>query len=196
MEDNLGEAIITCITAAAGEFDIEKQQGLLKAAAYGKAFCADLDPFEFVDTARKIRVLNEVRGSDIGLPLTYNQFSRLTPEVLVGRLCIRKFHFLALKICELLGLNDDRVVIHWAQCKIAQLGKTTATDDDIALLIQRKLKPYMNKISFLDIAASAYRLGRRRLAILILDFETHTADQVPLLLSMGDEELGMPPSSS
>jgi hypothetical protein len=64
--NQLTDAVQACVHAAAGEFDISTQQSFLKAASYGKAFCPDADPTEFVDTARKLRVLNEVRKPSIG----------------------------------------------------------------------------------------------------------------------------------
>jgi len=74
----------------------------MKAASYGKAFCSESDNFsspyiqqqqydalvtitkDFVDTANKLRILNDVRKPSVGLPITINQYNRLTPEVLVG----------------------------------------------------------------------------------------------------------------
>lgn len=60
------EAIDSCIKAAAGEIDVGAQQSFLRAASYGKAFCPEVDPAEFVDTALKLRVLNDVRKPAIG----------------------------------------------------------------------------------------------------------------------------------
>lgn len=60
------EAIDSCIQAAAGEIDIGAQQSFLRAASYGKAFCPDVDPVEFVNTSLKLRVLNDVRKPAIG----------------------------------------------------------------------------------------------------------------------------------
>jgi hypothetical protein len=108
--NQLKEAVITCIEAASTEFDISRQQSFLKAASYGKAFCNDFDPSDFVDTAKRLRVLNDVRA--IGIPLTFQQYMNLTPEVLISRLVVRNHHFLALKICELLKLKNERVLVH------------------------------------------------------------------------------------
>lgn len=193
--NQLGEAIGTCVEAALSEFDITRQQSLLKAASYGKAFCRDLNPQEFVNAAKKLRVLNEVRNADIGLPLTSLQYDSLTPEVLIERLTLRKCHYLALKICELLQLRNDRVLMHWACEKIKVLTSAYSpeakSDKEIATIVREKLLSYNNNISFLEIAAAAYHIGRRNLATVILNFEAHMADQVPLLLSMGEEELAL-----
>ncbi len=191
--NQLGEAISTCVESASTEFDIGRQRELLKAASYGKAFCSDLDPQEFVDAARKLRVLNDVRKKDIGMPLTSAQFDLLTPEALIGRLTLRKQHFLALRICSLLQLRNESVLLHWAVEKIKKLAsmQPSMEDEKIAAIIRDKLLAHNNDLSFLEVAAAAYRMGRRKLATMILNFEAHTADQVPLLLSMGEEELAL-----
>jgi hypothetical protein len=88
--NQLNDAVLSCISAASYEFDVSKQQSLMKAASYGKAFCSDSDNStlnttnEFVDSARKLRILNNVRLPSIGLPITIQQYNKLTPEVLVG----------------------------------------------------------------------------------------------------------------
>ena len=116
--DQLTGAIKSCITAAASEFDISKQQNLLKAASYGKSFSPDADSTEFVETAKKLRVLNEIRKPNIGIPLTMQQLTRLTPDVLISRLTLRNHHFLALKICDLLKLKNENVLTHWGCEKV------------------------------------------------------------------------------
>jgi hypothetical protein len=188
--NQLGDAVSACISAASAEFSIQRQQALMKAASYGKAFCPDADPIEFVETARKLRVLNDIRKPNIGLPLTIQQYNRLTPEVLVNRLTIRNHHFLALKICELLKLRNERVLVHWASEKIKRLAAQQLTDEERFLIIRRQLEPY-GRVSYLEIATAAYHMQRRRLATMILDLEQHAADQVPLLLSMKEEELAL-----
>lgn len=188
--NSLNDAVAACISAAAAEFDVSRQQSYLKAASYGKAFSADSDPAAFVDTAKRLRILNEVRRPAVGIPLTIQQYNRLTPEVLVSRLTQRDLHFLALKVCELLGIRNERVLIHWACEKVRRLSPTPASDEEIADTVRRRLDGY-GRVSYLEIAASAYHMGRRRLATLILDMEQHAADQVPLLLSMQEDELAL-----
>lgn len=188
--NQLTDAIQSCIQAASAEFDIERQQSLLKAASYGKAFCSDADPTEFVETARKLRVLNDVRKPNVGLPLTIQQYNRLTPEVLVSRLTMRDKHLLALRICDLLKLKNERVLVHWASEKVKRMAATTASDEEISQIVRRKLEAF-GRVSYLEVASSAYHMGRRRLATMILDMEQHAAAQVPLLLSMNEEELAL-----
>lgn len=176
--NQLGDAVKACITAASAEFSVGRQQALLKAASYGKSFCSDADPSEFVETSRKLRVLNDVRKPAIGLPLTIQQYNRLTPEVLVSRLTMRNHHFLALKICELLKLKNERVLVHWASEKVKKMAASPQhSDEEISGVINSKLAAY-GRVSYLEVATAAYHMGRRRLATMILDMEQHAADQV------------------
>lgn len=50
------------------------------AASYGKGFLSDYDSDEFVEGCLKLRVLNNCR-SRAGMPITSQQYDRLTPEV-------------------------------------------------------------------------------------------------------------------
>ena len=61
-------------------------------------------------------------------------------------------------------------------------------DDDLCHLIRDKLK-YCPVISYKYISRVAELCGRRKLATLLLDYEKHADDQVPLLLSMREYKL-------
>ena len=80
---HLVTAVKTCLEAAASEFDTVIQNRLLKAAAYGKAFCypqmiADVHK-SFNTICKNIRVMNNVRKHapdeylTAGMPLTVRQ---------------------------------------------------------------------------------------------------------------------------
>lgn len=219
------DAISACINAASAEFDVKKQESLMKAASYGKAFCSESDHSsspsiqqqqhdalvtitkDFVDTANKLRILNDVRKPSVGLPITILQYNRLTPEVLVGRLTARNQHFLAIRVCELLGLKTDQVLVRWA-CekvkKMATAGTTNAgagasfssvnssissvsangigfTDDEINRTVKNQLEQFAGPnccISYLAIAEAAYSVHRIRLATFILDNNSMGANGV------------------
>lgn len=99
-DDRMEDAVMDCLRAAKHELEIlEYQVKLLKACKYGKLFIKDQEQFacdEFVDACKFLRVLNNIRTSDIGMPLTYEQFEILTPEVVVQRLIHRKKHLLGI----------------------------------------------------------------------------------------------------
>lgn len=91
-----------CVGAARYEYDPQTQKSLLRvspphaatillwslshvavaslvhqAASFGKCFLADFSADPFVATCRELRVLNAVRVSSVGLPLTYPQYPRI-----------------------------------------------------------------------------------------------------------------------
>ncbi|KAI4793359.1 hypothetical protein KUCAC02_032774 [Chaenocephalus aceratus] len=116
----LGEAVRQCVEAAGHEYDSITQKDLLRAASFGKCFLTDFAPEPFVLTCRELRVLNSVRESSVGLPLTHTQFKQMTLQVLIDRLVYRQFYPLAIEICRYLKIPDyqgvSRVLKHWASC--------------------------------------------------------------------------------
>ncbi|KAI8081330.1 Vps16, C-terminal region-domain-containing protein [Halteromyces radiatus] len=180
----LVDAVDCCIEAAGFEFHHYYQRSLLKAASFGKCFLDQYNADRFVDMAQTLRVLNAIRFYDIGIPLTYVQYKRLTPEILVDRLVQRHQHLLALRIAEYLNLRTDKILIHWACAKI----KVASEDEDATC---RTIVDKLSKnpgLSFAEIAKTAYNTGQTRLATKLLDYEPRAADQVPLLMSMQEDE--------
>jgi len=193
--NQLVEAVQSCLSAAVGEFDLEKQQSLMKAAGYGKAFCQMVDPDEFVSTANKLRVLNDIRSPAVGIPLTVQEYNRLTPDTLVARLTTRNHHNLVLKVCELLRLPIDGVLIHWGSEKVKAMTQAGCSDEEICQAVRAKIELYsdpasnpsrglsrhrhglsgapvqMPHISYLEIAKAAFHKNRKRLAIMFLEGE-------------------------
>ena len=134
-----------------------------------------------------LRVLNAVRDYRIGLPVSYDQYIRLTPERLVQRLVNRHEYLLAIRVSEYLRLAADKVYIHWASQKV----RTSSEDEDtICRVIVSKLNS-KHGISFEAIARAAYDEGRSRLATELLNYEPRAGKQVPLLLSMEEDEIAL-----
>ncbi|KOS16927.1 putative vacuolar protein sorting-associated protein 16 -like protein [Escovopsis weberi] len=184
---NLTEAVDTCVNTAGREFDPAWQKRLLKAASFGKSVLDIYNSDDFVDMCETLRVLNAVREFSIGMPLSYEQYHRLTPERLVQRLIQRHEYLLALKIAGYLRLPTDRIYVSWASTKV----RIGAQDDDtICRLVVERLsgKP---GISFEEIARAAYHEGRGRLATELLNHEPRGGRQVPLLLDMEEDELAL-----
>ncbi|KAF2969240.1 hypothetical protein GQX73_g4358 [Xylaria multiplex] len=187
IRSNLVEAVDTCVAAAGHEFNVHWQKQLLKAASFGKSVLDIYNSDDFVDMCETLRVLNAVRYYEIGLPLSYEQYQRLTPEGLIQRLINRHEYLLALKVAGYLHLPTDRIYVHWASAKV----RTGAEDDStICRMVVEKLagKP---GISFETIARAAYDEGRGRLATELLDHEPRAGRQVPLLLSMEEDEIAL-----
>lgn len=147
-------------------------------------------------------MLNAVRDEEIGIPLTFTQwasliflqasrlafiqkshhrYTRLTPKVLTNRLVQRHHHLLALRICESLKLDTDRVLTHWASVKViicgypwwyfsgltqndAQVKHTVGDDERVSTLIVEKLGADKSGISYAEVAKVAYTSGHTKLA--------------------------------
>jgi vacuolar protein sorting-associated protein 16 len=184
---NLVEAVDACVKAAGHEFSVHWQKQLLKAASFGKSVLDLYNSDDFVEMCETLRVLNAVRFYEIGLPISYDQFLRLTPEKLVQRLINRHEYLLALRISEYLRLPTDRIYIHWACQKV----RVSVDDEDtICRLIVQKLTGKRG-ISFEEIARAAHDEGRGRLATQLLNYEPRAGRQVPLLLSMEEDEIAL-----
>src|SRR6201996_336985 len=136
IRQNLDEAVDVCVRAAGHEFSIHWQKQLLKAASFGKSVLDLYNSDDFVDMCETLRVLNAVRFYEIGIPLSYEQFLRLTPEKLVLRLINRREYLLALRISSYLRLPTDRIYVHWASQKV-RVG--SEDEDTICRLIVEKL---------------------------------------------------------
>jgi hypothetical protein len=184
---NLAEAVDICVQAAGHEFNIHWQKQLLKAASFGKSVLDLFNSDDFVDMCETLRVLNALRFYEIGLPISYDQFVRLTPERVIQRLTNRHEYQLALRVSEYLNLPSDRIYVHWASQKV----RVSADDEEtICRAVVQKLngKP---GISFEEIARAAYDEGRGRLATELLNYEPRAGKQVPLLLSMEEGEIAL-----
>ncbi|KAF7644451.1 hypothetical protein LDENG_00221780 [Lucifuga dentata] len=187
----LGEAVRQCVEAAGHEYDSNTQKSLLRAASFGKCFLTDFSPDHFLTTCRELRVLNAIRESCVGLPLTHTQFKQMTLQVLIDRLVYRQFCPLAIEICRYLKIPEyqgvSRVLKHWASCKVQQ---KDLSDEAIARAVCLKVGDSPG-VSYSHIAARAYECGRTELAIKLLDYEARSGEQVPLLLKMKRSQLAL-----
>lgn len=184
---SLAEAVDTCIKAAAHEYTIHWQKALLKAASYGKSVLDLYSSDDFVDTCDTLRVLNAIRFYEIGLPLSYDQYRRMTPEKLIERLTNRNEYLLALRIAEYLHLPSSHIHGHWAQQKVRV---SQDPEEDICSVIVKKLRGKPG-VSFEEIAHAAYDEGRVRLATELLNYEPRAGKQVPLLLNMREDTIAL-----
>lgn len=184
---NLPEAVDTCVRAAGHEINIHFQKELLKAASFGKSVLTLYNSDDFVEQCERLRVLNAIREYQIGLPLTFDQYVRLSPERLISRLLNRHEYLLAIKLSDFLHLPADKIYVHWASQKVRI---STADDDAICELIVQRLKD-KHGVSFESIARAAYDEGRSHLAIQLLNHEARAGKQVPLLLNMEEDEIAL-----
>ncbi len=187
IRSNLPNAVADCVQAAGQEFSTHWQKQLLKAASFGKSILDLYSSDDFVDICEKLRALNAIRDYRIGLPLSYDQYERLTPEKLIQRLINRHEYLLAIRISDYLHLPKDKIYIHWASQKVRN---SSADEDTICITVVDKLANQPG-ISFEVIARAAYDEGRAHLATQLLDHESRAGKQVPLLLSMEEDETAL-----
>ncbi|WAR04987.1 VPS16-like protein [Mya arenaria] len=177
VKDQLDVAVSQCIQAAGHEFEPSRQSALLKAATFGKCFLTDYNPEPFVNMCQMLRVLNQVRKPSIGIPLTYTQLERLTMPVLIDRLVMRKYFYLAIRICQYLKLPEaegaSRILAHWACYKVQQKNED---DEHLARVIADKMGDTPG-VSYSEIANKALEVGRPDLAIRLLDYEPKASRQ-------------------
>jgi hypothetical protein len=187
IRSSLPEAVDMCVKAAGHEFDPYWQKRLLKAASFGKSVLELYNSDDFVEMTEKLRVLKAVRDYQIGLPISYEQYMRLTPEKLIERLVNRHEYLLAIRISEYLQIPADRIYVHWASQKVKV---TTVDDEAVCKLIVQRLEGKPG-ISFELIAQAAYDEGRSHLATQLLNHEPRAGKQVPLLLNMEEDEIAL-----
>ena len=187
IRSDLDSAVDVCVQAAGQEYNVHWQKQLLRAASFGKSVLDLYNSDDFVDMTETLRVLNAVRFYEVGIPISYEQYIRLTPDRLVDRLINRNEYLLALRVSEYLRLPTEKIYVHWAQQKVRL---SSETEEAIAHSIVSRLRSKRG-ISFESIAKSAYDEGRRRLATELLNYEPRAGKQVPLLLSMGEDTLAL-----
>lgn len=184
---SLPHAVDTCVQAAGHEFDPYWQKRLLKAASLGKSVLELYNSDDFVEMTEKLRVLKAARDYQIGIPISYEQYLRLTPEKFIERLINRHEYLLAIRISEFLQVPADRIYVHWASQKVRV---STADDEAVCKLIVQRLEGKPG-ISFEAIAQAAYDEGRTHLATHLLNHEPRAGRQVPLLLNMEEDEIAL-----
>ena len=184
---NLPDAVAACVQAAGQEHSVHWQKQLLKAASFGKSVLDLYSSDDFVDMCEKLRVLNAVRDYRIGLPLTLQQYQHLTFEKLIQRLMNRREYLLAIRVSEYLRLPTNKIYVHWACEKVRH---STADEDEIHDTVVSRLSNQRG-MSFELIARAAYDEGRSHLATELLNHESRAGKQVPLLLSMSEDELAL-----
>ena len=117
-EGLLEEAIRECVSAAEGEFDVQVQKRMLRAASYGLHFaCRDENSLSratgrpspeaitFVKAARKIRTLNAIRKPSIGFAMTSAQYDSVLAKGVIARLMAAGYAALATSLSEYLNLG-------------------------------------------------------------------------------------------
>ena len=171
--DEMLAAVKGCLDQAIKEDEPSKQQLHIQSACFGKKFYPGVAVEEFQSTCRLIRVMNVLRAESID-PHT-------DIEAAIDLLISWKRFQLALWIVEYLGIEGDGLVrAKWSEFLIEQ---RQLEDDQIADRIQKIMGPNP-PVPYADIANKAVDVHRIQLAIKLIEKESHSLKQIPLLLSL------------
>jgi vacuolar protein sorting-associated protein 16 len=209
---SLDESVETCMDSATKEFDIDTQKRLLRAATYGMHFGfkkrdsvlggpvtgsslnSGILPSKiacnFVQAARKLRVLNALRNPNVGFVLTSGQFDAMTATGVVARLVAMKRAALAAEIAKYFGLPKSVQLFARASKASAfinavnnRLSDSETAERAIQILNGNETSTSMNRGGYAAVAMTAK--DRPGVANLLLMMETSVADKVPALISTG-----------
>jgi hypothetical protein len=187
-ENKLEQAVTDLLAVAIAEFPEDlpfSPADVLQAASYGYGFCLDSLKSMSLTTprvARRLRLLNTLALSNVGLPLTNEQLTACGFASIVGRLTKRRLHHLALQISRDRGIDTSSVLIHWACVKVDEALPMT-TDEELRDALQEKLRQAKN-ISYRKIARVAANTKRPLLAAMLLDFEPLASNRTNMLLEL------------
>lgn len=198
-EKLLGTAINSCLEAALEEFLPLWQQKILKAVSFGKIyFSGEFNADEYLRVLYTIKVLNQIRAPELGLFLTYSEIMEAGWPAVIKMLLLRSQHLLALKIVDLLQLENCRsdVYIDWCQRKIRK--ELNMSDEALFVLIAKKLLVHsksekQNAIfcSISDIFDVSLQEGRLDLCKLLVNLEPSGSLRMKQLLRINETELAL-----
>lgn len=204
LENALDTAIAGCLDAALDEFSPVWQKKILKAVLFGKLyedgyFNAD----KYLHVVNSIKVLNQLRSPELGLFLTHKEVLDIGWSEVVKMLLRRSQHLMAIKIIELLHLEDveNLVYVDWCCTKIILepdmpagelfkiiLGKLILKQDKVA---QRGKKEQKITIPVREIFKIAQQEGQLELCQLLAYIEPSSVERVKLFLELGEKELAL-----
>ena len=191
LKGTLPIAVTSCIHAARYEAMPAEQKRLLRAAVFGKVHVQrEVDESLLASTCAALRVLNALRAPRVGMSLTWAEYDALGTTRLLQRLLSNHDHLLAWQLADSLRLPSVQaaIMLHWCHATIreapAALSDAVLLDQLRANLTRRgRATNFAMRVA--QVAEEAHRVGRLRLAIMLLEeYQVAPAQQVPLLLSM------------
>lgn len=187
------------LDAASCEQDVAQQERILAVAADAKNRVKNFDTDKYVDVIKRLRIVNAVRDPKCGAPISMRQYEylsgadhlrALTPsetQVLLDRIVNRRNFQLALDISTTLKLKSQKILVQWASSLVQN---RTLEDAKIAAMITSVLSKQPGA-TYIEAARMASSMGRKTLAIHLLQNEPRAQQQVLLLLQMGQEDLAL-----
>ena len=198
-ENLLEVAIKACLESALEEFLPLLQQKILKAVSFGKIYQeTGFDADEYLRVFYTLKVLNQLRSPEIGLFLTHSEVVDAGWNVIIRMLLVRSQHLLALKVVDLLHLEEYRstVYVDWCQRKIRK--ELNLSDEDLFVIIARKLlvqpkggSRQVHFSSILEIFNVSHEEGRINLCKLLVNLEPSGSSRMKQLIRIGETELAL-----
>lgn len=194
----LDTAISSCLEASLEEFDAIWQQTILKAVSFGKIYCnGDFCADEYLHVMNTIKVLNQLRTKETGLFLSYKEIVSIGWHSVVLMLLKRSQHLLAMKVADLLQLEESRsaIYIDWCQKKVRK--ELNMSDEDLFIIIAQKLLSKENdkhsiiQYSVTKIFDVSFQEGRIELCKLLVDLEPSGSSKMKQLLLIKETELAL-----
>ncbi|KAK6198868.1 vacuolar sorting protein [Scheffersomyces amazonensis] len=189
-------AMKTCLEVVLDEFNQYWQKKILRAVSFGKTYYHDYyNSEEYLLTLNKVRVLNQLRSSSIGIFLTYKEIEVCGWEEIILMLLRRDQHLLAIKIIESLNLIQlkNTVYIHWCCNKIRK--EANISDKELYDIIKNRLTSLsnskINTISVDKISQVAYEEGRIELCKLLIKLEPSIKQKMIQFLKYEEIELAL-----
>ncbi|KAL4463709.1 hypothetical protein ABPG72_006524 [Tetrahymena utriculariae] len=195
---DLEKAVNDCITAGQYEFNIYRQQKLLKAASHGRILLQgfllgnkvnnadnedDDGENQLTKVCKLLRVAYQLNQyQKYKRSITYKQMEYLyeTSEVFLKILLRYNYHYIAIEISKFLRLDIQKeIYVHWACCKIEK------NEDDSKIIndIKNQFKDQTD-IPFSDIIHKALQMGKSKIVLELLNFEPSIQKRIPVLLCM------------
>jgi hypothetical protein len=118
-----------------------------------------------------------------------DRYRQQAPEHLIERLTSRGLYLLALRIAAFLSLPQGPVLRHWASAQVNEVHSKEDAEPVCQKIVARLQG--QTEVSCADVARTAWERGQTGLATRLLDYESKSAKQVPLLLSMKEDEMAL-----
>ena len=128
----------------------------------------------FADRLSTLRICSQMFHEPYNMPMTCAQYTDITASVLLKRLCNRSLHAEAFRIAQFTNVSTEFIASHWANCLISS--KLDVNE------ILKKLDGMDQQVDRIDLATTAFELGRTDLAVILLENNKAKARGVPLLL--------------
>ncbi|CAN3374108.1 hypothetical protein DIURU_003259 [Diutina rugosa] len=187
----LVKAIRVCLEAALASFNVGLQKKLLRAATFGKMYLDLDDKFdsdEYCDVVNTLKVLNQLRASDVGVFVTYLQAQQDWLQV-VKSLLLRDKYGVALRASELIPhLKSYRSMIYVYWCCAKIMGSPTKSDDELYQAIKSRLAEVSTNVDVAAIIDTAHNEGRPQLCKQVIALEPLMSRRISAYLRYDETE--------